>query len=52
MRTSEMRLCLRGTVQASHPDRMAVTLALKSTEEQFNLTKLVAWLRLHEPSGC
>ena len=52
MRDYEMRVRLRGTVQASHPDGTAVTLALKTKEEQFNLTKLMGLVAAARTSGC
>ena len=42
MRTYEMKLRPRGTVQASNPGYgMGVALELKTKEEQANLTKLM-----------
>lgn len=52
MRTYEMRLRLRGTVQASHPDGMAVAFTLKTKEEQFNPTKLLGLVAAARSSGC
>ena len=52
MRTYEMKLRPRGTVQASHPGYgMGVAFALMTKEEPFNLTKLMGLVAAARSSG-
>ena len=53
VRTHEMKLRLRGTIQAAHPGYgMGVAFELKTKEEQANVTKLTDFVAATtEPSN-
>lgn len=52
VRTYELKLHLRGTVQASHPGYgMGVAFALKTKEEQMNVKKLTDFVAATQPSN-
>jgi CheY-like chemotaxis protein len=52
VRTYEMKLHLRGTVQASHPGYgMGVAFELKTKEEQANVKKLTDFVAATQPKG-
>lgn len=52
VRTYELKLHLRGTVQASHPGYgMGVAFALKTKEEQMNVKKLTDFIAATQPNN-
>ncbi len=52
VRTYELKLQLRGTVQASHPGYgMGVAFELKTKDEQMNVKKLIDWVAATQPTS-